>query len=86
MAFCHPCGLILSPKILSHWLSELIVLVAKVFNKFKIKARCGIVVNGSGEPIDLIIASPMHIKFETVFSPARLPTPALNPREGLTPS
>ncbi len=43
------------------------LLGAKVFDKSKLKARYGIVVDGSGEPGDLIVGSPTHFRFEAIF-------------------
>lgn len=43
------------------------LLGAKVFDKAKLKARYGIVVDGAGKPGDLIIGSPTHIRFEVTF-------------------
>lgn len=43
------------------------LLGAKVFDKSKLKSRYGIVVDGSGEPGDLIVGSPTHVRFEAVF-------------------
>ncbi len=43
------------------------LLGAKVFDKSKLKARYGIVVDGLGEPNDLIVGSPTHIRFEAIF-------------------
>ncbi|MCS7263505.1 MAG: M20/M25/M40 family metallo-hydrolase [Armatimonadetes bacterium] len=43
------------------------LLGAKVFDKSKLKARYGIIVDGSGEPSDLIIGSPTHFRFEAIF-------------------
>lgn len=43
------------------------LLGAKVFDKSKLKARYGIVVDGSGEPSDLIVGSPTHFRFEAIF-------------------
>ncbi|MFN3421730.1 MAG: M20/M25/M40 family metallo-hydrolase, partial [Armatimonadota bacterium] len=43
------------------------LLGAKVFDKSKLKSRYGIVVDGSGEPGDLIVGSPTHVRFEATF-------------------
>ncbi|MCS7185779.1 MAG: M20/M25/M40 family metallo-hydrolase [Armatimonadota bacterium] len=43
------------------------LLGAKVFDKSKLKSHYGIVVDGSGEPGDLIVGSPTHFRFEAVF-------------------
>ncbi len=43
------------------------LLGAKVFDKTKLKSRYGIVVDGSGEPGDLIVGSPTHVRFEAIF-------------------
>ncbi len=43
------------------------LLGAKVFDKSKLKSRYGMVVDGAGEPGDLIVGSPTHIRFEAIF-------------------
>ncbi len=43
------------------------LLGAKIFDKSKLNSRYGIVVDGSGEPGDLIVGSPTHVRFEAVF-------------------
>ncbi len=46
---------------------EVGLLGAKAFDKSQLRARYGIVVDGAGEPGDLIIGSPTHIRFEVLF-------------------
>ncbi len=46
---------------------EVGLLGAKAFDKGKLRARYGIVVDGAGEPGDLIIGSPTHVRFEVLF-------------------
>ncbi|MFA0774913.1 MAG: hypothetical protein THHGLFOP_000412 [Candidatus Fervidibacter sp.] len=43
------------------------LLGAKVFDKAQLKAKYGLVVDGAGKPGDLIVGSPTHIRFETIF-------------------
>lgn len=43
------------------------LLGAKVFDKGKLTARYGLIVDGAGEPNELIIGSPMHVQFEVIF-------------------
>jgi len=43
------------------------LLGAKVFDKTKLRARYGFVVDGAGKPGDLIVGSPTHFRFEVTF-------------------
>lgn len=43
------------------------LLGAKAFDKSRLRARYGIVVDGAGKPGDLIVGSPTHIRFEVTF-------------------
>ncbi len=43
------------------------LLGAKVFDKTKLKARYGFIVDGAGKPGDLIVGSPTHFRFEVTF-------------------
>ncbi len=43
------------------------LLGAKAFDKSQLRARYGIVVDGAGEPGDLIVGSPTHVRFEVTF-------------------
>ena len=44
------------------------LLGAKVFDKTKLKARYGLIVDGAGRPGDLIVGSPTHFRFEVTFT------------------
>ena len=43
------------------------LLGAKVFDKTKLRARYGFIVDGAGKPGDLIVGSPTHFRFEVTF-------------------
>ena len=43
------------------------LLGAKVFDKTKLRARYGLIVDGAGKPGDLIVGSPTHSRFEVTF-------------------
>lgn len=43
------------------------LLGAKAFDKSRLKARYGLIVDGVGEPNELIVASPTHVQFEVTF-------------------
>jgi len=58
------------------------LLGVKVFDKTKLKARYGIVVDGSGEPGDLIVGSPTHVRFEAVFQ-GRAAHAGVEPEKGV---